>query len=1148
MKTHFAPIGSVLVVFACSISIFSQASSGTIFGTVTDQNNAVVPGATVAVKNPSTGFTRSATTDESGRYRFTNLPTGQYEVSVEASGFKKYQRNTVTLDIGQEATVPVSLEVGDISAEVVTSRENASVLNTTTAEVSTSFDSRRISELPIGSNRSAYNILLSVAGVSPRVTGQTAFALGISYVANGGRIRSNSFLLDGQDLNDPALGGSQMALNNPDAIREVRIVTSQFLPEHGHNAGSVVYLETHFGTNNFHGSAFWFHNNENLNACSNTDKAAGFCNPNATNGSKQGAPYRQENQVGFTIGGPVFFPRFGENVRSLYNGTDRTHFFGDYQRWTDRRTPSITIRGAPTPHGRASLQTVADRPQVEQLLRFVPVGIPNGRRSPTVYLSNGTFFDVEIGDATSSADFRYNSDQGSFRVDHSPDENNRIFARYRAHYESTRRAAQIAPPGHGTKVDLSVHAAVVGWTTTVSPTMTNEALAAWKRLDLDRDAEDLQSYSIPAIEIIELGMVGVPETETRTAFGLATNLPVFRRSDGFQLADSVSVIKGSHEFKFGGEFRHTAEKSALFSLGRGSLVYTTLDNFVNDRAQLGLKGFPVAGSDTTQFYQWNEAYFYAQDKWKVRPDLTLLYGVRYEYPGDSFEYLRAVNQRILVANNNDSDYRFEPYPKPDMNNWMPRVGINWNPRTSGKGVVGFVTGGDKLVVRLGYARAYDPLMININQNIFTAFPFTATQAYTGMNASYWNVVNATSPGPSRMLARIVVPRYFRSPAMDQISFDVQRELREDLLLRIGYVRTRGTGLFQAVQGNPRVPCPFGTGQPPPNNCNTTLVDRNTGEPIVPPRPFLAPRVDPTRDVVTIRGNSGSSTYDGLQASLEKRLSRGLSFGLHYTWSALIDTGSDFFSPAVAEGGLSQDPFNWAADRARGSYDRPHRLSGNIVYELPFFTKQRGIVGKILGGWQVNSFFNFQTGAPFSPLNGLDPAGVGGTMRPNLFVNLDVSRMSVAELYLIDRQLRAQADARALQIFNAIAGTTCEARWLPGPPLPVTLFTAPRGRVVCTARGRELVMEYNGIPEGQRVGNTGRNILRADGLRLVDIGIVKNTQLTQNVRVQFWTDFLNAFNERNFGIPPGVASGVDFLDQWATDGGSRRIRLGARVVF
>ena len=1050
--------------------------------------------------------------------------------------------------MNQHAVVSPALTPGAVNA-VVNVNSDASLLNRATPEIATRFDERRLSELPSAANRSVFNVLLSVPGVSQLGSGQFAYAVGISYSANGGRLRSNSFLLDGQDVNDPVLTGIQMPLNNPDAIQEVRIVTNQFLPEYGHNASSVVNFVGKSGTNDFHGSVFWFHNDQYLNACSNLDKAAGFCQSNASDRKKRNAPFRLENQIGFTVGGPVIFPRFGEGGPHLYTAKNKTFFFVDFQRWTDRQLNSgVTLNGAPTAAGRAALQTRAgNRPQVQALLQFVPAGTPNGQ-SRTVTIDGGPTFDVELGNLTGSSAFKFDSRQGSLRIDHRLNKDNLIYGRYRSSYEPSSGAEQTTPPGLATIDNRKAKAAAIAWTTLWSPGLSNEATIGWTRSTISRDAEDPRSKTIPSIQINDIGMTG-DNTQNRTAIGAATNLPQGKTNDTYQITDAISIFNGNHSLKFGVELRRTDVKSTFFPSGRGSLVYTTLSNFVNDIASTASKGLPLRGGDRITFYRWHEVSVYGQDQWRIRANLTFSYGVRYEYPGDSFQYLRELNQRILAANNNDPAFKFEPDPRKDTNNWMPRMGLNWNPQTNDKGIISFLTGGNRLVLRAGYARAYDANFININGNVFLSFPFVATQNTSRTNA-FTTLINTIVPNISdpAQLSRTIVSRDFRAPATDQISIDVQRELSADLILKVGYVRTRGTGLFQTVDGNPRLPCPFGTG---PGTCNTTGIDRNIGAPLPSGSLILAPRVDPGRGAITLRTNSAASTYDGLQTSLEKRLSRGFSFGVHYTWSSFIDTASEIFIPSVAESASSQDPFDRNSDWARSSYDRPHRLSGNIVYELPFFQKQRRLVGKLLGGWQINSFFNFQTGAPLTALNGSDPAGasVATAIRPNVFTNLDVSRMTVAQLYLINQQQRDLAIVQAQQIFRALPSGPCVPGWLPGPSLPFTLFSAPRGRITCNAQGaRTLVVDFNGVPEGQRVGKAGRNIMRADPIRNVDIGIIKNTRVTENVRAQLWVDCFNAFNSRNFGIPSGVASSPSFLNQWATDGGSRRIRFGARLVF
>jgi hypothetical protein len=656
-------------------------------------------------------------------------------------------------------------------------------------------------------------------------------------------------------------------------------------------------------------------------------------------------------------------------------------------------------------------------------------------------------------------------------------------------------------------------------------------------------------------------MNGFTHALPRTAFGLATNLPQTRKTDVYQITDNLSYLRGPHTFKFGVDLRRRNVESFFIASIRGRLQYTTLNNFLLDRAQVATITQPLRGGDLLAHYGWNEIYSYAQDEWKLRPTLTLTFGLRYEYPGDSFGSLVALNQRILAANGNSPAFAFSPQPQVDTNNVMPRIGFNWNPNTRKTGVIGFITGGNKSVIRGGYSRTYDPSYININANIFNSFPFVANQnipvgqpAFTTIQSLRGGSPSIPNDAAALLLTRSVIAADFRLPFTDQFSVDYERELTTNIVMRIGYIRTQGLDLFQTVDGNPRSPCPFGSGLAGTNTCNNTAVDPITGTavPIA-----LAPRVDPARGTVQLRANSATSTYDALQVSFEKRLSRGFSGGLHYTRSRFIDTASDIVNPSTSEVAVSMDPFNLNVDRGRSSYDHPHRLVGNFVYELPFHRKREGLVGKLLGGWQINTTFTFQSGAPFSVLNGLDPAGTlaginaltGDGIRPNVYTNLDVSRMKVEDLYVINQQLLQQALATAQANFSALPPGACVPGNLPGVPLNNLLFARSTGRITCSLTGvRGFTVDFNGVEPGQRFGSAARNILRSDGIQNVDFGIIKNTQLTENVRIQFRADMFNFFNHRNFGIPEGRANAASFLNQWATDGGNRRVVLGARLVF
>ncbi|MCA1639608.1 MAG: carboxypeptidase regulatory-like domain-containing protein [Acidobacteria bacterium] len=995
MNRKFQLLAFLTILILSNVgALFAQSTTASLLGVVTDEKGSVIPSATVTARNTETGFSRNAQTDGDGRYNLVNLPVGSYEVSVEAANFGRYVQSGITLTVNQNAVVDATLKAGSVQ-EIVTVTENASLLNTTTPEVSTRFDAKRLSELPIAANRNVYNVLLSVPGVSQLSSGQTGFANGVSFSSNGGRLRSNNFMLDGQDINDPSVSGGQVAINNPDAIGEVRIITNQFLAEYGRNSGSVVNFIGKSGTNDFHGTAFVFYNDKRFNACSNLDKRAGFCNPDAAIESRRSAPEIKESQWGFTVGGPLHFFNFGEGGPWYRSGKDRTFFFGDFQRWTIRQAGSgFTISGAPTEAGRAILQSaVGNRPQVAALLQFLPAGASNGQTRS--FTANGQTFVVPLGDITGSSAIKFDSDQGSFRVDHRFNDKNLLYGRYRFDSNLTSGGGQVTPPGLTTVSPIKTKAATMVLNSILTSKLSNEARIAWSRFDSNTNAADPSSEVIPSLEITDLGLQGFNAAASRTAIGLAANLPQFRINDTYQIQDAMSYTTGNHNVKFGIDVRRTDVKSFFQPIIRGRLVYTNLQTFVDDVSEVATINFPLRGGDEVSFYRWHEFYTYIQDEWRIKPNFTLTFGLRYEYPGDSFSYLKETNQRVLAANGNNSAFALNPVPTVDKNNFMPRIGFNWSPRTRETGILGFITGGDKLVLRGGYSRTYDANYINLNLNVASSFPFVASTTFPASQANAFTLIQAIRANPPTSISnplritRTVVADDFRSPATDQYSFEVQRELTKDAVMKVGYIRTKGTGLFQTIDDNPR-------------RVNVTTASCVSFGPL---NPNDSCRVDPTRGVIRLRGNRAESIYNALQVSLDKRLSNNFSAGLNYTYSSFIDTASETFNPSTAEVALAQDSFNLEADRARSSFDRPHRFSGNFVYELPFFQSQQGFIGRILGGFQVNSFFTIQSGAPFTVLNGSDPAGaisgidalVGNSIRPNLASNLDLSSMTIPEI-------------------------------------------------------------------------------------------------------------------------------------------------------
>ena len=405
---------------------------------------------------------------------------------------------------------------------------------------------------------------------------------------------------------------------------------------------------------------------------------------------------------------------------------------------------------------------------------------------------------------------------------------------------------------------------------------------------------------------------------------------------------------------------------------------------------------------------WHDVFFYGQDEWRVRPNFTLTYGLRYELPGQPIQDLVDFNVPVVQAAGGDPRYIVAPIPSRDKKNLEPRLGFNWNPHTGTEGMLGRFTGGDKLVLRGGYSRTHDYTFTNIALNIWSSFPFVAAATFPtasitlpGETAAAAGTQNAFTslPNPSidpRTFARTIVADNFRSPYYDSFSLEVQRELSRDVVLRVGYVGSKGTGLFETIDGNPRRLDAVG--------CVASVTD--------------SCRVNPTIATIRLRANAASSIYHSMQVSMEKRLSLGFSAGLHYTWSSFIDEASEIFNPSPGEVAIVQDSFNRGADRARSTFDRPHRLAGNVVYELPWYRDQKGLTGRVLGGWQLNSAFSFQSGAPFTPLNGSDPTGalsgidtlVGNAIRPNLLSTLPVSGMSVEQLFAQRGAISANGNA------------------------------------------------------------------------------------------------------------------------------------------
>lgn len=405
-------------------------------------------------------------------------------------------------------------------------------------------------------------------------------------------------------------------------------------------------------------------------------------------------------------------------------------------------------------------------------------------------------------------------------------------------------------------------------------------------------------------------------------------------------------------------------------------------------------------------------------------------------------------------------------------------------------------------MRGGYARTNDFAFLNIALNIFSAFPFVASYSLDPRTPNSFTTLLSALSRPitnPNSLTRTNVTSDFRSPAANQVSLQLQRQMFTDWGLTVGYIGTKGTQLFQTIDGNP-----------------VASIVLNSIASSGAYSFAINQRVDPTYAVIRTRANTAESIYHALQVSLEKRFSRGLAVGAHYTWSSYIDTASEVFNPSAnGDVAVAQDSFNRAADRGRSTYDRPQRFSFTHTYEIPY----TGPAAFLLGGWQLNGFLTFQSGPPFTPLNGTDPflrlSGidglVGNAVRPDVMPSVSVAGKSIDALYAVRSQLYTPVAANAARVGNLAVKTV----------LPV---------------------------DGRMIGNAGRGTLRSDGIGNYDFGLMKNIKIRERSSLQIRADFFNLTNTSNFGIPESRVNSANFLNQWGQDGGNRRIQLEAHYTF
>lgn len=1113
----------ICLILCCAVAASAQTSRGIVSGTVTDANGAVVVGAQVTLTNTETTVSRNTTTNNDGFYRFDAVDLGSYTTTISASGFGPVTKTKITVNANQTSTIDAQLQPGGQQVTVDVIGEGVA-LQTEAPVRGGNISTKQITELPF-SGRNPVALALTLPGVTSNRGG-----FGVNtFSVNGARGRSNNFLIDGTENNDISVAGQGFEITNPDAVQEVSIQTSNYDSEFGRAGGAVVNTITKSGTNAFHGTASFFLDSTRDDAITSSLAR----NPAII--AKGHLDSGTQNIYSGTLGGPI-----------IHN---RTFFFASYQQ--DRRRSSATAQlTTATAAGRAALRTL------------FPAGV---NANVDLYLTstanavaNASPFNIALGpNALTGGAHRGNIEFGTFfrnyaaldvikqwsiKIDHKLGERDQLSGRFLSNREVAPKGGVAGFPGFDADFTDNLYNFQIAETHVFSPAVTNELRLAYDRLDFGFPITDASgpAGTLPAITISLI-----------SALGISATFPQGRIANNYQIQDTATYIRGNHTFRVGGDFLRQISTQAAPYNARGSLTYasggaftgatggaasgtfTSLANFVDNFG--GSSGTAARDFGSAVYFPslYRTAVF-AQDRWKAGEALTITYGVRYERFGTPFNTLHTPAFTGLF-NINNSNITTGPYSQrnqipADKNNFAPSLGIAYSPSYS-KGLLGRIFGERKSVIRAGYQIGYDSFFNNIASNAAVSSPniISTTNTSTVNSTNLRGLPNFTTQFPSvaaalsPISAQTLIDPKLVNPYYQRWSLGIQRELPYKLILDMSYVGSKGTKLFINEDANPSVP---------PDLRITPAGYTGT----------LSGRLDNTQGGRTVRTNGGSSIYHSGQFNVTRRFANNFTITGSYTRAKLIDNQSEVF----VQGGVSSGTSTFAVpsvfggsplDRAVSLFDRPNATSFTYVYQIPYFREQRGILGHVLGGFQISGVTKFESGVPFTVANGLESNGITGQDRPNF-------------------NPHGQHGVRAIPVVDAngfITGyTNPDAGNAPIDPNTAEFIVNP-------------TYTFGLAGAVRRIGTLGRNTERSPGTRNFDLNLQKTTRITENTRLEFRVELYNAFNHPQFTqgsispfTPAGGTIGSNaavtvagrFLnpDTPTSDGGGRTIRYQIKFHF
>ncbi|MDQ3219781.1 MAG: TonB-dependent receptor [Acidobacteriota bacterium] len=1091
MQKYLNYVATVLLsIVFCAVAASAQVTGGAITGSVVDANGAVVPNVEVRITDKARGSVFTAQTTGSGSYNFVNVPTGEYTISIEGTGFATVSRD-LSVTLNQTNTVDVVLQVAGGTTVVDVVAGGASIVQTDSSQVGTTFSGRSAQDLPVGS---ANGLALLAPNVIPPANG-TAGSGGVS---GGVRARGNSFNIDGVDNNDASVTGPSTGPIQ-DAVSEFTLLQNNFNAEFGAGAGGQFNTITKSGTNQFRGNIFTYIGSEQFNAPSTDESSQGFKN------------FFKEVRYGGTFGGPLPFPNFGEGGPVFRSGKNKLFFFGAYEKYFQTGESAAGSFFAPTLAGLNQLAAIPGvSPFVIDIFRNNVSLATTGTAAATASFGNilGRT-GIEFGEVILPIPAFQEQKSYQFNVDHLPSQRDQF--RYR--FARTRYLAEQAGSGglaFNNNVTYDTDLFSINYIRTFSSNLINDLRLSYLGTKQDFPLKNPALSNFPNIIIDSLNL----------EIGPGGNLPQSGYDFNYQVYDSITLVTGQHTFKFGGDYRRYLGGSNFLARSRGEYRYSTFDILLQDFIPdaVNLRGI---GSGSGVFNN-QRIFVFGQDDWKVRPNLTLNLGLRYEYQG---LYRDAALQATAAPASIPGVIEFG-VPQVDKNNFAPRLGLAYAPHWDN--MIGNLLFGEQRQssIRVNFSRAF---FSNFSNFVIISLPPTS-QGLLENAGSATNFLANGGAGTAPFVPNLS-PTFLRAnsgnfildqivPYTDSFAVSYQRELGAGTGLELRYLRTRSKDLPVQVQLNSRpvidaafvIPTFLG---PPtasqlaglPTIANVVTANSASN---ISPTSFLAPRQLAAQGFpLSLTGfpNIGESRYDGVAASVTRRFTSNVGFTAAYTFSKTEDNSTNELFTSSLNPRRAQDAgeffgegLNIDNDFSRSVLDIPHRFVTSFSVDIPF-SSSNAFLKAVLGGFQINGIFQIQSGQPITVQAGRDANLNGDSAGDRAIFNPNGDRNISSGIYAVNSAgVRIQRESKP--------GSGIFVDVLNSPTTVGYVAINPNAGFISTGFfARELV--------GGGIGLAGRNSFRTRGFNNTDLILLKNTRFGPDGRFNFQigAEIFDVFNQR-----------------------------------